>query len=92
MLDHQAIIHPAKYVVGMASDEDLDKLLSELSPKFDRIFLSIMTYRPKGELEMVQEIENSQNEDESSLAQGVIAAQQAKVRQMEDLLQGQTNA
>jgi uncharacterized protein (DUF305 family) len=46
----------------------------------------------KGALDMVQKIENSQNEEASSSAQEIIVAQQTEIRQMEDLLQGLTNA
>ena len=72
---------------GMMSDEQLDKLMSTNGVDFERMWLTMMLEHHRGAVAMANTVLSGGRDPRvRSLAEGIIAAQQAEIAQIEALL------
>lgn len=68
---------------GMMSAEDMTALMEDDGDAFDQMFLTMMTAHHEGAIQAAETVlAEGQNTDVSTLAEGVIEAQQAEIAQM----------
>lgn len=71
----------------MMTEGELQQLADAAGPKFDRLWLQMMTKHHRGAIEMARaELRDGENEEVKALAQNIIDAQQAEILTMHDLL------
>lgn len=74
---------------GMMSPKQMAKLRQSRGQKFDELWLSMMIEHHQGAIEMAQQVEaGSSNPQVQALAEQIIAAQQAEIATMQELLAG----
>ncbi|MFJ6280474.1 DUF305 domain-containing protein [Arthrobacter subterraneus] len=74
---------------GMLSEDQMAELESAEADDAARMFLETMTAHHEGAVAMAQEeIENGENPDAIALAEAIVAAQEAEIEEMQDLLAG----
>ncbi|WLQ07888.1 DUF305 domain-containing protein [Arthrobacter oryzae] len=72
---------------GMMSDDDLKALDAAQGTEADKLFLTQMIAHHEGAVQMAKaQIADGQNSDAVKLAQAIITAQEAEIKQMQDLL------
>ena len=85
---HDAAGHGAQ-MQGMVDQATLDRLQSLTGTDFDRLWLTSMIDHHRGAIAMAQdEIAHGKNPDVIYLARSIIAAQQAEIDQMKQMLGG----
>lgn len=76
-------------MAGMVDQATLDKLQQLIGAEFDRLWLTSMIDHHRGAIEMAQdEVAHGRNADVQYLARSIIAAQQAEIDQMKQMLGG----
>ena len=76
-------------MTGMMSAEDMDALAAKSRTEFDDMWLTMMVEHHDGAIEMATDIQvEGTNPDVKSLAGQIVAAQQAEVDDMGQLLDG----
>ena len=76
-------------MAGMVDDATMAKLKTLNGPEFDTLWLQSMVAHHQGAVEMAKaEVANGKNVDAQALAEGIIAAQQAEIDQMQKMLAG----
>lgn len=74
---------------GMLSEDQMAELESAEADDAARMFLETMTAHHEGAVAMAEEeIENGENPDAIALAEAIVAAQEAEIEEMRDLLAG----
>jgi uncharacterized protein (DUF305 family) len=74
---------------GMVDDATMTKLKSLNGPQFDTLWLQAMIGHHQGAIEMAKaEIANGQSVDMKAMASNMVAAQQAEIDQMKQMLGG----
>jgi uncharacterized protein (DUF305 family) len=74
---------------GMMSEDDLKALEAAQGGEADKLFLTQMIAHHEGAVQMAQaEIADGQNSDAVKLAEDIVAAQEAEIKAMRDLLAG----
>ncbi len=72
---------------GMMSDQQMSQLGTAAGSAFDRTFLQMMTEHHRGAISMAQtELAQGQNPEARTLAEKIIADQQAEIAEMQGLL------
>ena len=72
---------------GMMSDDDLKALDAAQGTEADKLFLTQMIAHHEGAVQMAKaQIADGQNSDAVKLAQAIITAQEAEIKQMQNLL------
>lgn len=72
---------------GMMSDDDLNALKAAQGKEADKLFLTQMIAHHEGAVQMAKaEIADGQNSDAVKLARDIVSAQEAEIKQMQDLL------
>ncbi|MBX7434282.1 DUF305 domain-containing protein [Mycobacterium sp. Y57] len=76
---------------GMVDDATMAKLESLNGPDFDTLWLNSMVAHHRGAIEMAKaEIAHGENVDAISMAQTMVATQEAEIEQMKQMLKGGT--
>ena len=79
--------HDMSAMTGMMSAEDMDELATATGTEFDDMWLTMMVEHHEGAIEMATTIQDEgTNPDVKTLAGQVVAAQQAEVDEMRQLL------
>jgi uncharacterized protein (DUF305 family) len=74
---------------GMLSEDQMAELESAEADDASRMFLETMTAHHEGAVAMAEEeIENGENPDAIALAEAIVAAQEAEIEEMQELLAG----
>lgn len=80
--------HGSMAMEGMMSMEDMDALAAMTGPEFDQMWLTMMIEHHEGAIAMAEtELAEGSDEEARMLAQDIIDAQRAEIRQMEQMLQ-----
>ncbi|MEV4705432.1 DUF305 domain-containing protein [Actinoplanes sp. NPDC049316] len=73
---------------GMMSEQDMAKLMDAKGASFDKQFLTMMIAHHEGAIEMAQqEVAQGSNPDAKTLAQKIVADQQAEIATMKKILE-----
>ncbi len=71
---------------GMASEEEMKRLATLISPEFDQLFLELMIKHHEGAIDMVTMIENSTDPEVKKLGSNIQTTQRAEIELMKKLL------
>lgn len=88
-MDHGGMDHGGMDMDGMDQQQAMEALENADGAEVDRLFLELMIEHHRGAIEMAQDqIDNGQNADAIALAEDIIAAQEAEIAEMEQMLEG----
>ncbi len=81
--------HDMSGMVGMMSADEMKALGAATGAEFDRLWLEMMIAHHEGAITMAADVKaDSANDDVTTLADQIIAAQQAEITEMKALLAG----
>lgn len=71
---------------GMASEQDLTRLVAARGAEFDRLFLELMTRHHQGALVMADEADEAQNQIVLEMIKDVVSTQGVEINRMQQVL------
>jgi uncharacterized protein (DUF305 family) len=78
--------HMGHSMMGMLDKEEIKELKDASGSEFDRLFLQGMIKHHEGAIEMARDVEDSENPEVAKLAREIIKAQQAEIKEMQELI------
>ena len=78
--------HGAAGMRGMATPEEMARLMASRGPAFDRMFLELMTRHHEGAIAMAEQAVGAAHPIVSEMVDDVVATQAVEIRRMQDLL------
>ena len=83
-----SMAHMGHMMDGMLSDSEIEALRAATGADFDRLFLEGMIKHHEGAIEMAADVIDSKSAEVAELAKAIIAAQEAEIARMRELLAG----
>ncbi len=81
-----SMAHMGHMMAGMLSDSEIEALRAATGAEFDRLFLEGMIKHHEGAIDMAADVIDSNSAEVAELAQAIIAAQEAEIARMQELL------